>query len=161
MHYISPIILRSEAVQITPQGWRMAAKPLTCWYKRILADFCYNMLIKLKATEEFHYEEQNYRFEYYAEKEITELLSQEITSILYDLKNIESYALVIGQKEYFELVNSKVLNAADLTIHTKIVSHSGYKGTIWNIPIHVVSTLSGHALIPKVFIEKEFKYAEV
>lgn len=65
-----------------------------------------------------------------------------------------SYALIMGHETYRELMREQAPLMPMGGRSFEFVAEIGYNGRIMGVPVHVVETVKGVAVVPKVVIEK-------
>jgi hypothetical protein len=86
-------------------------------------------------------------------KQLTVDLVRELGDQLYDYgKRPQDYTLIVGRDYFRDLTFN--MRPQDFVVYAGPIDHGGYQMRLDGIPIHVVSTISGFGMIPKVLVER-------
>jgi hypothetical protein len=154
MMNLNLVSFEPETVWNRPEGWWMKSA-LKGWWRNKLAALCWHILHKLHAVEPFRYSEKFYSYGDAEQGSVTELILKSVDSALRHRAVPEDYCIVLGAKEFSELMR-------DMPIHDHLTVpagricrvRDGYREEFRGLPVHVVPRLSGVAVLPKVIIEE-------
>lgn len=127
------------------------------WFKDKISLLCWRLLHKIGALRQFGYYEKLIRYNEPEQEKLTDLVHDSIIHILNRDLDPDDFAIVVGAKEFSEIVGEAADFPSYITMpaRTYYKGGRGYRAEFENIPIHVVQSISGAAVIPKVLIEKE------
>lgn len=138
-----------------PDGYRMKTSTGS-WWRDKLASWCWKLLHRLRAVEQYGFSEKMYTYTPAMQQEITKRLMEGINEIFRRDGDPDDYCLVLGAEDFSEMLDSEAIRN-NMTIATSDIHYvrNGYKMSFRGLPVHVVPGVSGTAVIPKVIVEKE------
>jgi len=132
------------------EGWEFEAAGRWAWLSRL----CWAALRKLNAVKPHWGKRAVYKFQPIEHKKIADRILTAIDGRIRNHEDLNAYAIVMGQKDYHEFMyDEKRMVPLGSQTFTFNAGRFGYRDKIFDVPVHVVETISGVALIPKVAIE--------
>lgn len=146
--------MNTTDVLMQPEGWRVKTA-LKWWPRRALASLCWYILHKLRAVDQYACTVKTYHYGDVASGKVRELVFESISEVLNRDENPSDYCIVIGGKEFAEIMSDEVCYRSFITVPSGEFSYrrNGYRTRYLDIPVHVVAGLTGVAAIPKVIVE--------
>ena len=147
--------LDTRSYTLYPEGYRMK-RPTKGWWRGKLAAWCWRMLHRLNAVEQFAYTEKVYRYTKDHQEDITKRFISGMNQILRRGDDPEDYCFVLGAEDFAEMMDSEPIRQMLMFSMQEIryQNGSGYRASYHGIPVHVVPGVGGMAAIPKVIVEK-------
>lgn len=110
--------------------------------------------------EQFSYSVKSYTYGKEEQDKLTKHVLENINEVIlsvesqYDL--INNYCIVIGERDYMELMGTheSFRYNIEVPLGDVFVGRGGYRTMFRGVPIHVVPYASGIAAIPRVIVEK-------
>ena len=147
--------LDTRSYTLCPEGYRMK-RPTKGWWRGKLAAWCWRMLHRLNAVEQFAYTEKVYRYTKDHQEDITKRFISGMNQILRRGDDPEDYCFVLGAEDFAEMMDSEPVRQMLMFSMQEIryQNGNGYRANYQNLPVHVVPGVVGTAAIPKVIVEK-------
>jgi len=148
MHYIQAGTTIRESASIR-QGYEFKPKSWG-WFSK----FLWRLLNKLNAVEPYYSEFATFHFTKFHEEKLANYIIQ-ATHEAHDLyEHPKNYCLIMGRKDFSKLIDSEQEMLPYCDLGTCRAYPIGYRGSYMGLPIHVVNTMEGFAVVPKLFVEK-------
>jgi hypothetical protein len=146
--------LKASNIVRRPEGYIMRRSGLS-WWRGKLASWCWRLLHKLRAVEQYWYTETVYVYELAHQKQITERFMSGIDEVFKRGHDVNDYCMVMGAADFSEMLQSEPLRQ-HMILATQEINYQrdGYRMRFMGLPIHVVPGIEGMAVFPKVIVEK-------
>lgn len=137
-----------------PEGYRVHTK--TNGWRGWVSKHLWTLLHRLKALEPYYAAVETVTIEPKHHGKIVELVHEGILDVLESGRRLQDFALVIGAKEFRDIVGDigSPNRALTFPLDTEFRRANPYPHRFRDIPVHVLPYVSGAALIEKKIIEE-------
>jgi hypothetical protein len=131
------------------QGYEFKPKKWD-WFSRLL----WRLLNKINAVEPHYGEIATFHFTKFHEDKLANYIIQATQENPDLYERPKDYCLIMGRKDFSELIDKEQEMARFSDLGTHRAYPIGYSGSYMSLPIHVVNTMEGFAVVPKMIIER-------
>lgn len=149
----SPIVI--DQIIDYPEGYKIRSRTGS-QIKDTIAKWMWRALLRMRALEPFGVPMKRIRYGEAEQEKVSDLIHDQLIHLLDRDQDPEDYALLVGAKEFAEIIGDPMDFCQHITVpaRTYFRMRDGYKAEFDGIPIHVVQSMSGAVVVPKVLIEK-------
>ena len=137
-----------------PEGYAVIENSKGGRIHRFLVRKAWNWLHRSRALKRYSAPVKTYSFGRAEEMKILEAVRGQINRMLQQGHEISDFAIICGAKTFYEITGAIMHDYTAFNSIPLECGFGGYRGTVCNMPLHVVPMMTGIAFVPKVAIEK-------
>lgn len=154
--------LEKHSYTLKPEGYKILTPPNNPILRWVVTKL-WKRMIEAGILSQFHYKRVFYSYGKLQSYRLEELINRQVVDLVQRGFNINDYCVVMGGKEFSDLLGGVADLGMSYTIHMDGLYYNtdgGYKGIIRGLPVHVVNGFSGLVILPKVILEKKVSLTE-